>query len=143
MVVGQPLLAGVLLATAPYGLQIVLPVAQSCRSHRRSPVPASNDSTWSRSCLGPLEQVTMTCPATTMGEAGPRPGSGTFQATFSSSLNVLGRSFWSDTLRLSVPRKCSQSLPEHTAITPNAKANSVVIRLMPAARALGIIAAGQ
>ena len=80
----RPSLAGVLAATPPNGLWIVLPVAQSWRSQRSLPEAASSASTCSRSCLGPLAAVTTTRPRTTIGPEGPLPGSGAFQATRSS-----------------------------------------------------------
>ncbi len=129
----RPSLAGVLAATPPNGLWIVLPVAQSCRSQRSLPDAASSASTCKRSCLGPLAAVTTTRPRTTIGPDGPRPGSATFQATlgkgtvpFSSDENWdspprssgpkrRGRSLSPQTLVLSLPRNWSQSLPQNSS----------------------------
>ena len=111
----RPSLAGVLAAMPPNGLWIVLPVAQSCRCQRTLPDTASKASTCSRSCLGPLAAVTTTRPATTIGPAGPRPGSDAFQATCSSGPKRSGRSFSSPTLVLSLPRNWSQSAPQNSS----------------------------
>src|SRR4051794_4438601 len=96
---------------------MVRPVAQNCRSHWSLPVSAANDRTCSRSCDTPLEQVTITCPATTIALDVPLPGSAAFQATFSFSLQCVGSPPLSAMPLRLLPRNCRQSpafADEHT-----------------------------
>jgi hypothetical protein len=73
--------------------------------------------------LGPLELVTTTRPATTIGPETPLPGSGAFQATFSSLLHDAGTSLSIAKPAFSLPRNCNQSAPQQVLSRNKPNAN--------------------
>src|SRR5271168_4823065 len=124
-----PSLAGVGAATALLGWHWVRPVAQNFRSQSCLPESAATQTTCNRFSGSPLEAVTNTRPATTIGPERPRPGKLAFQATFCPVSPSHSSGGWLPSAMLAPrgPRNSAQSAPAD-AMAINTTHHAPIIR---------------